>query len=95
MAVADRDELWEVKCQCILKRQIVCTISLSLAKPGEAILGVHTACTGDPRDKASASGRATEESRTESQIPLVVHVLRSDSAAVFSTQQPTPPGLGS
>ena len=32
------------------------TISLTLAKPGEAILGVHTACTGDPRDKASASG---------------------------------------
>ena len=73
----------------------MCTISLTLAKPGEAILGVHTAYTGEPRDKASASGRATEESKTESQIPLVVHVLRSDSAAVFSTQQPTPPGLGS
>ena len=70
-------------------------VSPRVAKLGEAVLGVHTACTGDPRDKVSASGRATEESRTESQVPLVVHVLRSDSAAVFSTQQPTPPGLGS
>ena len=43
MAVADRDELWEVQCQCIhCKRLTMCTISLSLVKPGEAIPGPYS-----------------------------------------------------
>ena len=43
MAVADRDELWEVQCQCIYCRdQPMPTISFSLAKPGEAMPGPYS-----------------------------------------------------
>ena len=44
MALADRDELWEVKCQCIYCRGQLCAqyISDSLAKPGEAMPGPYS-----------------------------------------------------
>ena len=47
MAVTDRDELWEVQCQCIycVETNHVHTISLSLAKPGKAMPGPYSSLT--------------------------------------------------
>ena len=61
MAVADRDELWEVKCQCysvyIVETNHAhnCTISLSLAKPGKAMPGPYSSLMV-LRRRASRSG---------------------------------------
>ena len=54
MAVADRDELWEVKCQCIYCRDQH-VHNISLAKPGEAMPGPYSSLMV-LRRRASRSG---------------------------------------
>ena len=67
MAVADRDELWEVKCQCIHCRdRPLCTISLSLAKPGEAMPGPYSSLmVFRRRASRSCAGRAVRGRKTQ------------------------------
>ena len=71
MAVTDRDELWEVKCQCIYCRDYPCAQYLSLAKPGEAMPGPYSSLMV-LRRRASRSGRtgAGEITQYDADTPL-------------------------
>ena len=67
MAVADQDELWEVKCQCIYCRDQPCAqyLSVSLAKPGEAMPGPYSSLMVlRRRASRSGAGRAVRGRKT-------------------------------
>ena len=66
MAVADRDELWEVKCQCIYCRDQPCAQYLSVvAKPGEAMPGPYSSLMVlRRRASRSGAGRAVRGRKT-------------------------------
>ena len=66
MAVTDRDELWEFQCQLyIVETNHMCTISLSLAKPGEAIPGPYSSLMVlRRRASRSGAGRAVRGRKT-------------------------------
>ena len=68
MAVADRDELWEVECHGIYCRYRPCAqyLSLSLAKPGEAMPGPYSSLMVlRRRASRSGPGRAVRGRKTQ------------------------------
>ena len=84
MAVADRDELWEVQCQCI------CAISLTLAKPREAMPGPYSSLMVlRRRASRSGAGRAVRGRENEGQ-----RRRRSDSTFDFKESLPHAPRRG-
>ena len=95
MAGTDRDELWEVQCQCIYCRdKTVCTISLSLAKPGEAMPGPYISLMVlRRRASRSGPGRVAQGKKiTENGAGQRRH--RSDSTFNFKQRQSHAPHCG-